>query len=83
MWHSKQANILALSSAQAEYVALTELAKEIIFVVQILLSLGIPVQTPITVRVDNMGAISMAENPTSTQRTCHIHIRHRFLIDLM
>jgi len=62
LWRSKQASIVALSTAEAEHIALSELAKEILFVVQILHSLGIPVQTPITVHVDNMGAIFMFEN---------------------
>jgi len=61
---------------------LSELAKEIMFVVQILHSLGIRVQTLITVHVDNMGATFMAENVTSNQRTHHIDVKHRFLIDL-
>ena len=68
--------------AEAEYIALSELAKEIIFVVQILHSLGIPVKTPITVHVDNMGTIFMSENATSNQRTRHIDVRHRFLLGL-
>lgn len=50
--------------------------------VQILQSLGIPVQTPITVRIDSIGAIFMAENATNNQRTRHIHILHQFLVDL-
>ena len=82
LWHSKQASIVALSTAEAEYIALSELAKEIIFVVQILHSLGIPVKTPITVHVDNMGTIFMSENATSNQRTRHIDVRHRFILGL-
>jgi len=66
LWPSKQASIVALSTAEAEYIALSE---EILFVVQILHSLGIPVQTPIIVHVDNMGAIFMLENASSNQRT--------------
>ena len=50
--------------------------------VQILNSLGIPVKTPITLHVDNMGAIFMAENATSNQRMHHIDVKHRFLVDL-
>ena len=61
---------------------MSELAKEILFVAQILHSLGIPIQTPITVQVDNMGAIFMSENATSNHRTRHIDVRHRFLVDL-
>jgi len=74
---SEQASIAALSTAEAEHIALSELAKEIIFVVQFLHSLDIPVQTLITVDGDNMGAIFMAENATSNQRTCHIDVKHR------
>jgi len=49
-------------------------------VVQILNSLGIPVKTPITLHVDNMGAIFMAENTTCNQRTRHIDVKHHFLV---
>jgi hypothetical protein len=38
-------------SLEAEFVALREAAKEIKFVVQILLSMGIPVKLPIIIRV--------------------------------
>jgi len=72
LWCSKQANIVALSTADAECIALSELAKEIIFVVQILHSLGILVQTVITVNVDNMGAIFMAENVTTAAIKGHV-----------
>jgi Reverse transcriptase (RNA-dependent DNA polymerase) len=82
MWRSKQASIVAQSSTEAEYISLSELAKEILFVVQILTSLGISVKTPITVRVDNMGAIFLAENANSSSRTRHISVRHHFLNDL-
>jgi len=77
LWRS-----IALSTADAEYIALSKLAREILFVVQILHSLGIPVQTSITVHVDNMGAIFMSENASSNQRTRHIDVKHRFLIAL-
>jgi len=70
LWRSKQASIVALSTAEAEHIALSELAKEILFVVQILHSLGIPVQTPITVHVDNMGAIFMFENAWCHSWSC-------------
>jgi len=46
---SKQASIVALSTAEADYIALSELAREIVFVVQILHSIGIPVKTQITI----------------------------------
>jgi len=82
LWRSEQASIVAPSTAVAEHIVFGELAKQILFVAQILHSLGIPVQTPVTVHVDNMGAIFMSENVSSNQRTRHIDAKHRFLIDL-
>ena len=39
-------------------------------------------ETPVTVRVDNMGAIFMAENASSSSRTRHIDIRWHFTRNL-
>jgi hypothetical protein len=52
LWKSKPQKSVSLSSSEAEYYALSEAAKEIKFVVQILLSKGIPVKIPVIVRVD-------------------------------
>jgi len=65
VWHSKQASIVALSSSEAEHIALSGLAKESILVVQILIFIGIPVKTPITICVGSTGATFVAENVTS------------------
>mmetsp|Transcript_11623 Transcript_11623/g.16576 ORF Transcript_11623/g.16576 Transcript_11623/m.16576 type:complete len:154 (-) Transcript_11623:47-508(-) len=59
-WRSKGERSVALSSTEAEYVALSEAVKEIIFVYQILVSMGIKVEHPIIVRVDNIGAIYLS-----------------------
>ena len=62
--------------------ALSEAVKEIIFVLQVLNSMGIAVETPVKVRVDNMGAIFMTENASSNTRTRHIDIRWHFTRNL-
>ena len=54
--------------------ALSEAAKEIKFVYQILKSIGVEVELPIVVKVDNVGAIFMTENVTTSQRTKHVDI---------
>ena len=46
---------------------------------QILMSMGIPVQLPVIIRVDNMGAIFMSENPSATSRTRHVDTRYHFV----
>ena len=83
VWKSKQQSSVTLSSTEAEYVALSEAAKEIKFISQALVSLGMKVQYPIIVKVDNVGAIFMSENITATNRTRHIDARYHFVHELV
>ena len=46
---------------------------------QLLMEIGIKVELPIMVHVDNIGAIFMAENMQVSQRTKHIDTRLRFV----
>jgi len=78
-WRSKGQKSVTLSSSEAEYVALSEAAKEIKFVYQLLISMGMKVKLPIIVRVDNLGAVFMSENVSVSQRTKHVDIRYRFV----
>ena len=54
-WKSKGQKSVALSSSEAEYVALSEAAKEVKFIYQVLISLNFMVKLPIIVNVDNLG----------------------------
>ena len=78
-WKSKGGKSVTLSSTEAEYVASSEIAKEAIFVKNLLDSIGIKIELPITIRVDNVGAIYLANNYSTSQRTKHIDIRAHFL----
>jgi hypothetical protein len=55
---------------------LSEVAKEIKFIVQVWETIGIKVKLPIIVRVDNVGAIFMSEH-VSTSR--HIDICYHYV----
>ena len=79
LWKSRLQRVVSLSSSEAEYYAISEAAKDIKFVVQILNSIGINVNMPIIVHVDNVGAIFMSENVTATQRTKHIDVRYQYV----
>jgi hypothetical protein len=92
-WKSRRQSTVALSSTEAEYVGYTEAAKEAIWIRGLLIELDqrIPLnrinnehnskwgQEPITIRVDNQGAIDLANNPKIHDRTKHIDIRHHFI----
>ena len=58
VWKSRQQPVISLSLSEAEYYALSEAAKEIAFVYQLMSTMGIETELPIVARVDNMGVFS-------------------------
>jgi len=78
-WRSLKQRTVALSSTEAEYMALSETTKEAIYLKTTLSELGFNELTDINIFCDNRGAISLAENPVMHTRTKHIDIRHHFV----
>ena len=78
-WKSRSQKTVTLSSMEAEYVAVSEVCMEIMFVKQILEFLKIKVEFPITVHCDNVGAIFLGYNQKNSQRTKHVDIRHHYV----
>jgi len=78
-WKSHAQQSVTLSSSEAEFVALSEAAKEIKFIFQVMLSIRIEVEMPIMVHVDNVGAIFMAENVSTSGRTKHMDICYHYV----
>ena len=78
-WRSKGQKSVSLSSTEAEYVAISEVAMEILYVAGILQFLGVPLTYPITVNVDNIGAVYLSKNATTGSRTKHIDTRYHFV----
>jgi len=77
-WQSKKQPTVALSSTEAEYMAINDVAKEIMWMRMILGELGLKVVTPTIIYVDNQPAIRISENDSEHDRTKHIDIRHFF-----
>ena len=64
-WKSKSMRSVVLSTTESEYVAISEVVKEIKFVYQLLESMDVKVLLPIKVRVDHIGAIWLVNNVES------------------
>jgi hypothetical protein len=82
-WASKKQQTVALSSCESEYMAISEVAKEIMWMRHLLHELDIQVETPTTIYVDNQSAIRISENDSAHSRTKHIDIRHHYINDLI
>jgi Reverse transcriptase (RNA-dependent DNA polymerase) len=82
-WKSKSQKSVALSSSEAEYISISEITKDILFVKQILEFLKQEIEYPINIKVDNIGAIYMAENNMSNNQTKHVNTRYHFVRELI
>ena len=71
---------MTLSSSEAEWFALSEAVKEVMLVLQLLECMDIQVKLPIIVRVDNLRAIFIASNISTTNHTKHINICTKYII---
>ena len=77
-WKTRKQQNVALSTCEAEYVALATAVQEAKFLSQLSKDMHIDVQTVI-VFVDNQSAIALAKNPVNHQRSKHIDIRYHFI----
>ena len=78
-WKSRAMRTHALSSTEAEYIAVSEVLCEILFIKQILEFMQIKVKYPIVINCDNVGAIFLANNAKVSSRTKHIQLKTHFI----
>ena len=83
VWKSQSMKSVVLSTTEAEYVAVSEVVKEIKFLYQMLGSMEIKVPLPIKVQVDNVGAIWLANNSGESERTKHVGLRAHFVRNII
>ena len=82
-WASKKQSVVALSSTEAEYMALTQAIKEVLWLRTLLVELGAPwhAKEISTISCDNQGAIALSRNPGFHARSKYIDIRYHFIRD--
>ena len=78
-WRSKKQSCVALSTAEAEYIALASAAQESVWLQELLSSIKEPRAKPPTISEDNKSAICLAKNPPYHGRAKHIDIKHHFI----
>ena len=73
--------IIALSSTEAEFYALSEAGKLTLYVRSILNELGIPQHEATAIYEDNKGCLHMTQNQKPTKNTRHVDLRYFAVID--
>jgi hypothetical protein len=79
-WSSKKQTYVALSTAEARYVAAGQCCAQLLWMRQTLRDFGYNL-SKVPLLCDNESAIPMADNLVEQSRTKHIDIRHHFLRD--
>jgi hypothetical protein len=78
-WKSKVQPTVALSSTEAEYMALTSCAQEAMSLKQLQKEFLVTSLLPTLIYEDNQGAIAMSINPVMHKTSKHISIRQHFI----
>eukprot|EP00253_Pinus_taeda_P025161 PITA_25161 len=78
-WFSKKQSSIALSTAEAEYVAVASCCTQLLWMMQTLQDFQITCTPPISILCDNTSAISISKNPVMHSKTKHIPIKYHFL----
>ena len=82
-WGSKKQDSVALSSCEAEIVALSEAGKESVHLSRFLNELGFGAKNPPQLATDNSGARYLSYNPEHHDRVKHVERRHFWIRELV
>ena len=81
VWRAQRQKSVTLSSTEAEYYALSGIARELSWIRQFLTEVGYsgPDLRPAVIHGDNQGSLYLAENPQYHQKTKHIDVQYHYI----
>nr|KYP56738.1 Retrovirus-related Pol polyprotein from transposon TNT 1-94 [Cajanus cajan] len=81
-WQSRLQRCVALSTTEAEFIAITKACKELLWLKKFLQELGF-VQDKYPLFFDSQSAIHLGKNPTFHSRSKHIDVRYHWIRDAL
>jgi hypothetical protein len=82
-WSSKRQATVALSTVEAEYVAMSRCAQQMIWMQSWLDEVKIEHSLPGIIKGDNRGALALTKNTKDHGKVKHIDIRHHYIRELL
>jgi transposase InsO family protein len=82
-WSSKRQATVALSTVEAEYVAMSRCAQQMVWMHNWLDEVEIEHTLPGVIKGDNRGAIALTKNTKDHGKVKHIDIRHHYIRELL
>nr|KYP66216.1 Copia protein [Cajanus cajan] len=74
-WCSKKQEVVAQSTAEAEFIAAVAVVNQVIWLRNILIDLGLKQEKSTEVFVDNQATISISQNPVFHGKTKHFNVK--------
>ena len=78
-WSSRRQSCVALSTAEAEYMALASATQEAVWLRKLALDIHMDCKGPLLLYEDNQSAIAISKNPQFHGRTKHIDVKFHFV----
>ena len=82
-WSSKRQTTVALSTVEAEYVAMSRCAQQMVWMHSWLSEVQVKFTVPGLIKGDNRGAIALTKNTKDHGKVKHIDIQHHYIRDLV
>jgi hypothetical protein len=82
-WGSRKQKSIALSSCEAEIIALSEAAKDVVYLRKFVSGLGQSTSAPTSLSSDSKSARDVSYNPEHHDRMKHVQRRHFFIRDMV
>ena len=82
-WASKKQSTVAQSSCEAELYAASAATNELLWLRSLLGELGLLMNEPSMLYVDNQGAIEVAKHGVKSERTKHVDIKYHHITDVI
>ena len=79
-WVSKLMKTMALSSCEAEFMGMSQICREIMWMCRFLDEIGVPYHTP-EIHCDSASALTWSEDPVQHQRNKHVEIKYYYVRD--
>ena len=82
-WSSKRQVTVALSTVEAEYVAMSRAAQQMVWMQSWLSEVEIEISVPGVISGDSWGAIALTKNTKDHGKVKHINIPHHYIRELL
>ena len=82
-WGSRKQKCVALSTCEAEIIALSEASKDVVYLRKLVKGLGAPEPSPTSLATDSKSARDVSYNPEHHDRMKHVQRRHFFVRDMV